>query len=192
MAGLVGVETAWSLYFGSRLPSSINGWNQRGKREMYHKKFPCSSEDLETLARVFDSTKSEETKSTVPSYISHTQRNLRRNLKFEECIQEHLGVQLRSAVLALIDLIATVHHILEAPEHCWVFEWEQKDAVVNGEPNTIYLWMTLANSKRYSGRAQTPSSHVNEKIRRSRSISVGCKDLTKLAMNDLTRNHAAK
>ena len=89
---------------------------------MYHKKFPCSSEDLETLARAFDSARSGETKSTVPSYISDTQRNLRRNLKFEERIQKHLGVQLRSAVLALIDLITAVHHILEAPEHCRVFE----------------------------------------------------------------------
>ena len=92
------------------------------KREMYHRKFPCCSEDLETLARGFDSTRSGEMKSTVPSYIFDTQRNLGRNLKFEERIKEHLGVQLRSAVLALIDLITAVHHILEAPKHCRVFE----------------------------------------------------------------------
>ena len=61
-------------------------------------------------------------KSTVPSYISDAQRNLRRNLEFEECIQEHLGGQLRNAVLALIDLVTAVHHIVEAPEHCRVFE----------------------------------------------------------------------
>ena len=67
---------------------------------------------------MFDSTRSGEKKSTVPSYISDAQWNLRRNLKFEERIQEHLGVQLRSAVLALIDLITAVHHILEAPKHC--------------------------------------------------------------------------